>query len=180
MDIVPTKEQWAAFSNPLASVAYYHWPFLAIPTAPQLIENFGGGSGEFIRQNIERAKGGNSEGTAKFRENLALDHYARQFSDPECVAGSCGDYAAGAGVDVQEQEKDQREGRKVTIPLMVVYSKGNLGRMHDVEGVWKGWVDGKEEVRFEGVGDGYGHYLPEECPEVIGKLVGEWIGKYGK
>jgi pimeloyl-ACP methyl ester carboxylesterase len=38
MDIVPTLEQWRAFSNPLASVAYYHWPFLATDMAPHLIE----------------------------------------------------------------------------------------------------------------------------------------------
>ncbi|KAF2160963.1 hypothetical protein M409DRAFT_70047 [Zasmidium cellare ATCC 36951] len=182
IDIVPTKEQWAAFANPLASVAYYHWPFLAIPTAPQLIEGFNSGPGEFTRINLSRAQGANSAGVAKFREDLAIDHYAHQFTNPECVAGSCGDYAAGATTDVEAQEKDQREGRKVSVPLMVVYSAGSLGRMHNVEKVWGGWVDGKagKEVRFEGIGDEFGHYLPEECPEKIVGLVGEWIGKYGK
>jgi pimeloyl-ACP methyl ester carboxylesterase len=34
MDIVPTLEQWHSFQNPRASVAYYHWPFLATDIAP--------------------------------------------------------------------------------------------------------------------------------------------------
>jgi pimeloyl-ACP methyl ester carboxylesterase len=34
MDIVPTSEQFRAFGNVRASVAYYHWPFLATDIAP--------------------------------------------------------------------------------------------------------------------------------------------------
>lgn len=34
MDIVPTLEQFKAFANPKASMAYYHWPFLATDIAP--------------------------------------------------------------------------------------------------------------------------------------------------
>ncbi|CAK4030073.1 Fluoroacetate dehalogenase [Lecanosticta acicola] len=174
MDIVPTTEQWKVFANPLASMAYYHWPFLAIPTAPLLIEGMGGG--EFARINLGRAKGANTAGAAKFRENDALDHYAHQFSNPECISGSCADYAAGATDDVQEQEKDQKEGRKVATPTLIIYSASNLGRMHDVPKTWSNWIEG--EVRYEGVPDGFGHYLPEECPERITPLVLEWIAKY--
>ncbi|EME47432.1 hypothetical protein DOTSEDRAFT_146063 [Dothistroma septosporum NZE10] len=176
MDIVPTTEQWKVFANPAASAAYYHWPFLAINTAPQLIEKIGGG--EFVRVNLDRAKGGNAEGTAKFEQNDAVAHYAHQFNNSECIAGSCGDYAAGAAEDVAEQEKDQREGRKVKVPLLVIYSASNLGRMHDVPKAWDNWVDG--EVRYEGIPDGFGHYLPEECPERVTPLVLEWIEKHGK
>ncbi|GIZ46749.1 hypothetical protein CKM354_000986200 [Cercospora kikuchii] len=178
IDIVPTKEQWAAFSNPAASAAYYHWPFLALPTAPQMISAMG--SGEFTKINLERAKGASEAGVSKFKENDAVGHYCHQFSNPECVAGSCGDYHAGAFEDVEEQTKDQESGRKVTIPLMVVWSASNLGRMHDVPKVWKGWVERPEEVRFEPVDGGFGHYLPEECPERVLPLFREWIEGSGK
>ncbi|EGP90418.1 unnamed protein product [Zymoseptoria tritici ST99CH_1A5] len=178
MDIVPTTEQWRSFSSPTASVAYAHWPFLAIPTAPYLIETLGGGI--YCKDMIARAKGSNPTFAAKFKENDAIAHYCHQFSAPDCIAGSCGDYAAGATVDVEEQEKDQREGRKVGTEMMVLYSRGNLGRMHDVEKVWKDWIAEGTEVRFEGFGDGCGHYLPEEDPEKTTKLVKEWIARSKK
>lgn len=176
MDIVPTTEQWKVFANPMASAAYYHWPFLAVPAAPMLIEAMGPGT--FIKHSLERAKGGNEVGTARFKENDAIAHYCHQFTSPECIAGSCGDYAAGANEDVQEQKEDQKQGKKVKIPMLVVYSASNLGRMHDVEKVWKEWADG--ELKVEGIPNGYGHYLPEECPEQISKLVIDWIEGHSK
>lgn len=171
MDIVPTTEQWKAFSDPSASAAYYHWPFLAIPAAPLLIESMGPGT--FIKHSIERANGGNEVGIAKLKENDAIAHYCHQFSSPECIAGSCADYAAGATEDVQEQDHDQKQGKKVNIPLMVLYSASNLGRVHDVSKIWKNWAEG--ELKVHGIPDGFGHYLPEETPEQITKLVAEWI-----
>jgi hypothetical protein len=81
-------------------------------------------------------------------------------------------------VDVEEQKKDQAEGRKVETEMLVLYSQGNLGRMHDVEKVWREWVKEGTEVRFEGFGDGCGHYLPDENPEKTTELVKEWIGRW--
>ncbi|EMC98478.1 hypothetical protein BAUCODRAFT_32526 [Baudoinia panamericana UAMH 10762] len=176
MDIVPTAEQWRVFANPAAAVAYYHWPFLAGPTAPQLIEAMGGRV--YCQDNLNRSKGANEAGAARLRENDAVDHYCTLFDKAETISGSCADYAAGAFEDVVEQEKDQQAGRKVTVPTMVIYSKKNLGRMHDVEGVWKKWVDG--DLRGEAIPNGYGHYLPEECPEEVAKLVLDFAGNYAK
>lgn len=173
MDIVPTREQWRAFSNPRASVAYYHWPFLATPMAPQLIALMGGG--EYVKVSLDRIKGQNGDGVNSFFSDDSQGHYAHQFSQPECIAGSCADYAAGATIDCEEQEQDQQAGKKVTIPLMVMYSASNLGAMHDVPKVWSEWVSG--EVRYEGIPDGYGHYLPEECPHKVLPLIKEWISK---
>ena len=175
MDIVPTLEQFRAFANPKASTAYYHWPFLATAIAPAMIEAMGGHY--WTKANLERVKGGNAAGIAKFKEDDAWEHYCRQFSSAECISGSCADYAAGAGVDCEEQGKDQEKGRKVKLPLCVLYSASNLGRMHDVPKVWEQWVEG--ELRCIGVPDGYGHFLPEECPEVTAKHVLEWIEHVG-
>nr|POF13937.1 fluoroacetate dehalogenase [Quercus suber] len=168
MDIVPTTEQWAAFANPSASAAYYHWPFLAIPQAPELIAAMGGAA--FTKLNLERARGQNEGGCARFRADAAVEHYAAQFADAECIKGSCADYAAGAGEDVQEQKRDQEAGRKLRTPTLVIYSAGNLGRMHDVESVWPKWTAEGMELRMVGIGYGYGHYLPEECPEQVIEL----------
>ena len=176
MDIVPTWEQWKAFSNPLASVAYYHWPFLATDAAPHLIETMGGGV--FCENNFNRVKGGNEAGLKRFQENHAWELYCHQFNNPECIAGSCADYKAGAFEDVDEQKSDQKEGKKVNVPLLVMYSGSNLGRMHDVSGLWKQWVDG--ELKTFAVPNGIGHFLPEEDPETTAQQVIEWIDHVGK
>jgi len=177
MDIVPTLIQWRSFANPKAAVAYYHWPFLATPIAPQMIEAIGGA--QFCELNLNRVKGGNSEGIAKFQENHAWDNYAHQFTNPECIAGSCADYAYGATQECEDQIADQEAGRKIKIPTMVLYSSANLGAMHDVPGVWGEWFAEGAEVRLEGAPDRYGHFLPEECPEWTAKKVGEWIDHLG-
>ena len=152
MDIVPTLIQYRAFANPKASVAYYHWPFLATSIAPQMIELIGGG--EFCKLNLDRVKGGNEQGFEKFKENDAWGHYCHQFSNPECIAGSCADYAWGATGEPEAQIEDQEKGKKIKIPTMVLYSASNLGGMHDVPGVWKDWTDG--ELKCYGAPDKYG------------------------
>ncbi|KAK3703919.1 hypothetical protein LTR37_014137 [Vermiconidia calcicola] len=144
MDIVPTLEQWRAFSNPVASAAYYHWPFLATDLAPAMIETMGGRY--WCDANLNRTKGGNEAGLAKLKENQAWDHYCTQFSNPECIAGSCADYKSGAMDEPKEQESDQKEGKKVKMPICVLYSATNLGRMHDVPEIWKQWADGELET----------------------------------
>ena len=176
MDIVPTLEQWNAFGNAVASCAYYHWPFLATDIAPAMIEQMGGAY--YCETNLGRVRGGNEAGMAKFKENDAVNHYSHQFSNPECIAGSCADYKAGATVDIKEQESDQKEGKKVKVPTLVLYSATNLGRMHDVPSVWEKWVGG--EFKSEGIPDGIGHYLPEEAPETTAKHVIEWMDHVGK
>jgi len=178
MDIVPTLEQWRAFANPAAATAYYHWPFLATPMAPHLIELMGGYN--YCKDNFDRIKGGNQLGVDLLKSDDAIDHYCHLQSKPETISGCCADYAAGAGEDVKEQERDQKKSKKVKAPLMIIYSLGNLGRMHDVERVWRGWVDSNAEFKCVGIGEGYGHFLPEECPNDVAKLVEEWVGRYGK
>lgn len=128
--------------------------------------------------NLANVKGGNQQGVASFEKDDAWDHYGHQFSKPECISGSCADYRAGATVDIEEQEADQKAGRKLNLPTLVLYSASNLGRMHDVPAVWEKWNEG--ELKTFGVPDGYGHFLPEECPDIITKHVIEWIEHVGK
>ncbi|TKA29213.1 hypothetical protein B0A50_03723 [Salinomyces thailandicus] len=176
LDIVPTLEQWKAFANPAAAVAYYHWPFLATQMAPNLIEAVGGRI--YCLNNFDRTKGGNAAGIARLKEDHALDHYSALFSKPETISGSCADYASAAEGEPKEQEEDQAKGRKIKVPTLVLYSASNLGRMHDVKGLWSQWVDG--ELSCVEIPDGIGHYLPEEAPEQSAKLIADFLAKYGK
>ncbi|KAF2863207.1 alpha/beta-hydrolase [Piedraia hortae CBS 480.64] len=173
IDIVPTVEQWKSFSSPLASVAYHHWPFLAAPTTPRLISLMSGR--EYCLNRLKQAHGKSEEGTSKFQENNAIEHYCALFDKQEAIDGSCADYAAASTVDYEAQRKDQEAGRNISTATCVIYSVANLGKMHDVEKVWKYWVHGGMKFQCIGIGDQYGHYLAEECPDRIAKIILDWL-----
>jgi len=174
MDIVPTSEQWRAMSDSKLSIPYYHWPFLANEAAPSLIELMGGRN--YLLHSLQRMKTINPKGAARFDENDAIEHYAQNFSSPDTIKGSCADYRAGATVDVDEQSNDVKEGRKIKVSLLVLYSARNLGGTHDVLGIWKRWSD--SVVDAIGIEDDIGHFLPEEAPEVTVEHILRWIGKH--
>jgi pimeloyl-ACP methyl ester carboxylesterase len=174
MDIVPTKVQWEAFSNPQAGAAYFHWPFLAnVDLATQMIEAYGGDN--WCRDILKRAQGSSAEGQASFAAGGAHEVYATNFKRKDAVLGSCEDYRCGSVQEVSEQAEDMKGGRKINVPTLVMFSEQKLGRMHDVPGAWKDWIAEGVQYQARGVGGGRGHYLPEEDPELVGKLVLQWV-----
>jgi pimeloyl-ACP methyl ester carboxylesterase len=173
MDIVPTLEQWRAFADPAASTAYFHWPFLATPFAPDLIKAMGGA--KFCRTVMERGRGTNESGIKNLEADDAYAHYCAQFDRSETIRGSCADYADGSVPECEAQTKEQNEGKKVRVPLLVLYSEGSLAKMHDVEACWNRWVNG--ELECFGIGDGHGHYFPESAPEIVSEQVLRWLKK---
>jgi len=44
-------------------------------------------------------------------------------------------------VDFTEQVKDQKEGRKLKVPTLVIYAKDYIGSRFDFWDVWKEWVE---------------------------------------
>lgn len=99
------------------------------------------------------------------------------FAKKETIVGSCLDYQVGAEVECQAQEEDMARGRKVSVGTLVLYSQKGLGSMTDVKAVWRDWVDAENgaQLKVVGVADGYGHYLPEECPAEIVKAMDGWL-----
>lgn len=172
LDILPTLSQWACFSSAPKSVRYFHWPFLASAAAPNIILSYGGG--RWCRDALARMQGSSEAGRARFAAEGAWEVYAGLFEREETVRGSCADYRAGAEGECRAQEGEREEGRRVGVRTLVVYSERGLGGMGDVEAEWRGWVDG--EVKAVGMGEGYGHYLPEECPAEVLQAMEGWVG----
>lgn len=61
----------------------------------------------------------------------------------------------------------------MNLEVLVVYSEMVLGRRYDVPGVWERWV-GRGRVTARSAGDGVGHFLVEEAPEVVVECFMEW------
>lgn len=175
IDIVPTLVQWAAMADPSEAAACWHWPFLAnVDVAMDMVAHKGGcGGGVFARKMIERLGGSSPLARANLCSDGAMEVYERAFRQESVLRAACRDYEAGAGVDVERQREDQREGRKIEVPVLVLFSGDGLGRRFDVEGEWKAWVGG--ELRAVAMGEGVGHHLVEEAAEAAGAAVVAWI-----
>lgn len=164
LDIVPTKVQWDKFANPAICKGYFHWPFLAnVDMAVRILKAYGGAN--WTRDQHLRITA-SAVGRQRMESDGALDVYAALFEKDETLRYSCEDYAAGAEPEYAQQAEDQKAGRKIDVPLMVMFSKTMLGSRIDVAEEWRDWI--KEGTPYQAVPIGeYGHYLPEEAHDVV-------------
>ncbi|MBA3620407.1 MAG: alpha/beta hydrolase [Acidothermales bacterium] len=162
LDIVPTAEMWrfAERAGKDFGLVDWHWFFLAQPhdlperviTAAPERYYFGGGRDDRF-------------------DPEALADYRRCVSDPATVHAMCEDYRAGAGIDDELDEADRAAGRRITCPVLALWSaRDELPRWFDVLEVWRCWAD---DVR--GFGVDAGHFLAEEAPEVVGPALRDFL-----
>ena len=174
MDIVPTTEQWRHFSSVPDVVGYFHWPFLVNwELARDMINAYGGD--KWVLNGLDRTGGKDKLARERLTSGNAFETYAAHFRRADVVESSCRDYAAAAKEDLAAQEEDQKVGRKVDVPLLIMYSEAGLGSRFDVKETWKAWVAEGTDVWGFGVGDGAGHYLPEEAPVLVVNKLLEWM-----
>ncbi|RDW63534.1 putative fluoroacetate dehalogenase [Coleophoma cylindrospora] len=164
LDIIPSLTQWTSFSTAAASVRSYHWSFLAnVDLATDMIMR--GGGDYYCRSNLYRWAGNRNSSTAmeKFQSHNAFDIYSNAFKYEHVVRATCDDYRAGAFEDLQEEEEDQKMGRKFDVDVMFLYSSEFLGSRYNGE-EWRECMGSGKFQEF-GFGDGVGHFIPEEAPE---------------
>ena len=130
----------------------YHWFFLVQPSP--LPETLIANSVEFyLRSRFERSPGAITP--------QAFAEYLRCFKDPSTIHATCEDYRAGASIDLVHDEADRQQGKKVTCPLLALWSaKGYVGRTQDVPQVWREYAT---DVRGQTLP--CGHFLAEELPD---------------
>ncbi|KAK3317356.1 alpha/beta hydrolase [Cercophora scortea] len=176
LDIVPTMVQWESFRNPAIAQGYFHWPLLAnVELATNLIKAFGGAN--WVRGGHFRLTN-SPEGIRRIKMEDAVEVYAALFEKEETIRCSCEDYAASATPDFNEQAADQAAGRKIDVPTLVMFSAAKLGSQMDIAEVWKDWVAPGTVYEHVAVGEGYGHYLPEEAYDIVSARVLEFLDKH--
>jgi haloacetate dehalogenase len=160
LDIVPTHKIFSTVNKEIAA-GYYHWFFLI--QGQGLPETLIGHDPEYYLKTKLNQWGGGMEA---FTEE-ALAEYVRCFSDPACIHGSCEDYRAAAGIDLDHDEADM--DRKVQCPLLALWGeKGLMERYYDVLATWR---ERASDVRGRKLR--CGHFLAEEAPEdTLAELVG--------
>ena len=121
LDIAPTLAMYRKTAEAFAR-SYWHWFFLIQPT--QLPErSIEADPVAYIRE----VMGNRSAGLAPF-DQRALAEYERCISLKGTSHGICEDYRASAGIDLEHDQEDLDAGRKLVIPLLVLW--GEQGVVH--------------------------------------------------
>jgi len=131
-----------------------------------------------MRTCLKRWVGKSEAGRERFEANDAVEVYGEFFKKESVVRASCDDYRAGGQEDIEEQVRDQEEGRKIESDVLVVYSAEYLGKRYDLKKVWTEWVSGKGSLEAVGLGGGVGHFIAEEAAEETAKAIVDFYNKH--
>jgi haloacetate dehalogenase len=156
IDIIPTAARWQAL-NAAEALKAYHWMFLA--QSEPMPETLIGGAAPFY-VDFTLASWTAAKNLSAF-DPRALAHYRAAFNEPSRIHAACEDYRAGATLDRAADEADQAAGKKIAVPVLVLWGGRGLGGGDaSTLDVWRRWAHNVQGQPIAG-----GHFLPEENPE---------------
>ncbi|MGO4301649.1 alpha/beta fold hydrolase [Leifsonia sp. RAF41] len=149
LDCIPIVEHLDRISPEFAT-AWYHWFFFAQPDIPERV----------IGADPDGWYGGAPEqmGAENFAERRSAVHRT------EVVRAMLEDYRAGLTVDRADEEADRAAGRRLQVPLLVLWSlRDDLEQLFgDPLAIWRDWA---MDVRGHGIDSG--HHMAEDAPEPL-------------
>lgn len=151
LDILPTTEVWGSMSPEMIR-AYYHWGFLARPEiAEPMIAD------DPVRF-LHSALAGLYSPLDAFHP-AALAEYEEAIRRPEVIHAICGDYLAGATIDLEHDAADL--DARPDVPALVLWgTRGKVGAEGDPVDTWCTRLP-----RAQGRAVDAGHFLVEEAPD---------------
>ena len=156
LDIAPTLAMYEQTTEAFAR-AYWHWFFLIqpAPLPERLIE---ADPAAYLRH----VMGHRSAGLAPF-DPRALAAYTHALSQPGAAHGTCEDYRAAAGIDLEHDRADRSAGRRMQQPLLALW--GEQGVVHRCFKPLQEWAKVADDIR--GAPLPCGHYIAEEAPAAL-------------
>ena len=152
LDISPTLTMYENTTMEFAR-GYWHWFFLIQPEP--IPETLIAANPEFwIKQHM-----GRHAGTGIFTPERWAEYLAG-VSDPQTMHAMCEDYRAAATIDLVHDRSDRAAGKKLTMPLRVLW--GEHGLVNQCFKPIDDWKAVAHEVSGQTVP--CGHYIPEERP----------------
>jgi haloacetate dehalogenase len=150
LDCIPISEHLARCDDRFAR-SWWHWFFFAQPEKPERAiladpDAWYGGSPRHMGE----------EAFAEFRSAIR---------NPATVRAMLEDYRAGLGLDRAHEEADRAAGRRVSCPLLVLWSRhDDLEDLHgDPREIWRNWAT---DLRGGGAIES-GHHMAEEAPDEL-------------
>jgi haloacetate dehalogenase len=165
VDILPTL--WHHLHpDPLFAQAYWHWGFLAAGEEP--LRLLSADPDGFLARRLaawSRVPDCFDAGD--------LEDYQRCFRDPACLAATCADYRAAAGIDLEHDRADL--GRKLPMPVWLAWgARGFVGSHYDPPAVWRGFAETIQASPMD-----CGHFPAEETPaDFASALLGFLLGRH--
>jgi haloacetate dehalogenase len=153
MDIAPTLTMYDGTNQEFATK--YMWWFFLIQPAP-FPEHMIGLDPEFYLQEIF---GGLNKTPGSITPDT-MREYVRAFSNAAAIHSTCEDYRAGADIDLEMDRADDKAGRKIQCPLLVLWAAKN-GALWDMLASWRV----KCSAPVTGKPLDCGHFLQEESPD---------------
>ncbi len=149
IDCIPISEHLARADARFAT-AWWHWFFFAQPEVPERV--IGADPLAWYRADPR------TMGAENHAEWSAAVH------DPAVVRAMLEDYRAGLTVDRRHEEEDRAAGRRLSVPLLVLWTlRDDLEELYgDPLPIWRAWAD---DVRGHGVDSG--HHVAEEAPQAL-------------
>ncbi|MCW2994566.1 MAG: haloacetate dehalogenase [Conexibacter sp.] len=160
LDIVPTSDVYRQRARDFAR-GYWHWAFLAQP-APLPERLIGADPATFFDLHVREGMGLGREPSRYPTDVMAI--YRSALDDPGAVRAMCEDYRAGASIDVDLDEADRRQRRRITCPVLVLWAAhGSLPKTYrDVLEVWRHWAPDATGSAIDAA-----HFLAEDRPEEV-------------
>jgi haloacetate dehalogenase len=155
LDIIPTYEMWTRMDQKLAMKTWY-WPFLAQaePLPEMLIGKAPTDFQDWLMASWTKAKN-----LSAFDER-ALAHYHAFFEDPGRIHATCEDYRAGQTTDLAHDAADHEAGKKIAVPLFVLWGAAGIPGDRGPLDIWRKWAT---DVAGRAVDSG--HFVAEENPD---------------
>lgn len=156
--IVPTLDAWRMRESSGPKMLD-QWVFLAQP-APLPESLISQDPAHWVKSRFARATRAQ---TVDAIHPAALADYVAMLSNPDRVHATCEDHRAGARIDVRDDADDAASRRRIACPVLVLWGEDTpLAGAGDLVAAWQGWAD-----RVSGVALPGGHYLVEECPDLV-------------
>jgi len=155
LDISPTLSMYENTTMEFAK-GYWHWFFLIQPEpVPEIM--IGANPEYWLKNHMGRHAGTGIFSPERWAEYLAGT------SNPESMHAMCEDYRAAATIDLIHDREDRAAGRKLQMPLKVLW--GEHGLVNKCFRPLDDWKEVAIEVTGKTVPSG--HYIPEEIPEQL-------------
>jgi haloacetate dehalogenase len=161
LDIVPTATLFLQ-ANRRTAATYWHWYFLALPTP--FPERLIGADPDYF---YETCLTGWGSARLEDFDVQQLAEYRRCWRDPAMIHGSCADYRAAAGIDLEHDQADAQQ--LVECPVLVLYGRdGAMARLYDIPAQWAARCP-----RMQAQGLPGGHFFIDQHPdETARRLLG--------
>jgi len=162
-DVIPISEAWGHAD---AKFAMTYWPWSLLSQRAPLPEKYLAGAPGAVFDN--------PFGQGSFGPEIRAE-YTETYRDPARVHAICEEYRAAATLDIEHDKADQKEGRRITCPMLHLWASGGpLDTFYEQDGgalgIWRKWADNVQGQALKG-----GHFFPEENPTETTEILNKFL-----